>query len=230
MIYRLRAQISVHCAGLVLACLLTGLLTGCPGLPAKYSELQDREAADKAAAQSLKTLRKLITEQNYKQMGFESLEEAQNAALDNAIQDYAVDLASLKEFRTGDDPGKLLLRTRSLVYPVLVNGEVRTSITIAYRDKAWEAQSFGRSNFIKLLADRLAAQSKTQNLTRRDFFIVRVPAFNLVFLGYRMNRKFMLLPILHSPEYGISAGIPTPADIVFTRLRAAARSYDDLPR
>jgi hypothetical protein len=230
MIYQSRAQTSAQCIGLVLSCLLAGLMAGCPEPPAKYSELQSREAADKAAAQSLKTFRKLISEQNYKQMGFESLEEAQNATLDNAIQDYAVDLASLKEYRSGDDPTKLLLQTRSLVYPVLVNGEVRTSMTIAYRERVWKAQSFGRSNFMRLVANQLAAQSKTQNLTRNDFFIVRVPAFNLIFLGFRVDRKFMLSPVINSTEYDLSAGTPMPADIVLTKLRTAARSYDDLPR
>lgn len=223
-------EISRIFIGVILFGVLAGFSAGCSKQPIRYSEKESREAANIAAAKSLRTLRKLISEENYKQMGFDSLGEVANAALDYSIPEFAIDVASVREYRSDGDPGTLLVFAHSLVYPVLVSGEVRTSITMAYRDQVWKAQSFGHSNFTRLLAIQLAAQSKNQKLDRNAFFIVRVPAFNLVFLGFRINRKFMFAPVFDAPEYDLVAGTPVPADIIVEKLQAAARDYNDLPR
>jgi hypothetical protein len=204
------------------------VLIGC----SQQSELSEEElsAADKAAANSLATFRKMITLQNCRQMGFDSLDEARHATLDNSVREYAVDLQSLQEYWIGNDPGKMLVPTRSLVYPVLVNGEARSSITMSLRKDVWEANSFGYSNFTRVLAGRIDTQAKKENLPRKAFFIVRVPAFNLVFLGYRLKRTLMLSPVLDSPEYDFAAGLPVSAAVVFQKLQAAAGDYQDLPR
>ncbi len=229
MIWCSHAITSVKFSCLIVLGFIAGLAIGCSRPPARYSEPESSEAADRAAAASLATFRKLITDQNFRHMGFDSLEEVKNAALDNSIKEYEIDLNSLKKYRTGDDPEEFLLPAHSLVYPVLVNGRVRTSITLGYRDNAWKAQAYGRSNLMKIIANQREDLSKNQQLIRSAFFIVRVPALNLAFLGYRVNRTLMFSPILDSPGYGFAAGIPMPSDFVLQRLRSAARDYDDLP-
>jgi hypothetical protein len=206
--------------------LLAVLFTGCSGSQVASSEKE----ADKAAAKSLKTFSRLITKENYVKMGFKSLDEVKKAKLDNSIRDYMIELSSLKEYREGTNPERLLIRMHSLVYPVLVDGEARTSLTVAYRESRWEAHSFGYSNFTKLLAVQLNELSKNQRLPRSAFFIVRVPALNLVFLGYRTKEKIMLISVLDATNYDISVGVPVPAGIVLTKLRSAAQKCNDLPR
>jgi hypothetical protein len=141
-----------------------------------------------------------------------------------------IELSSLKGYQSGTNPEKLLIRMHSLIYPVLVDGEVRTSLTIAYNDKKWETHSFGYSNFARSLAAQLNEQSKKQRLPKSAFFIVRVPALNLVFLGYRRKEKLMLTLVLDAPNYDLIVGEPLSASVVLTRLQSAAAKHNNLPR
>jgi hypothetical protein len=182
------------------------------------------------ASRALETFKKLVTEQNYKQMGFESLNEVALATLGEPIQDFMVRLDHLSKYQEGRDPNEILSPTNLFVFPVLVEEQVRSSIDIVGQEGTWEAVSFGAPNFIGVLTNQLMAQSKAQGLPTHHFFVVRVAAFNLVFLGNRADKELVLTPLVDTPEFKLEAGVPVPADKAFAALAPAAEKHDGLPR
>ena len=61
-------------------------------------------------------------------------------------------------------------------------------------------------------------------------FQVRIPAFNLVFVGYVDSGRLMLTPVVDTQRYGLTAGTAVAADQVFARVKPDAERDPGLPR
>ena len=183
------------------------------------------------ASESLATLSKLVTKQkNYREMGFESLNELKRMNIGEPLQVFIVRLDHLKEYKKGGDPNKMLSGGNHVIYPVLVNKQVRSSVTIAEVEKNWRAVSFGNPTVVKLLTKIRMDSAETNRLPLSSYFIVRVPALNFYFLGYRIDNKLMLTPLLDDPRFEFKTGVSKSADKVFTTILPAAKEHDGLPR
>jgi hypothetical protein len=182
------------------------------------------------AQKSLDTFRSLVTQENYKQMGFDSAEEIRSAILDTPIVDYLVRLDRLKEYLPENNPDSLLTATNQLLYPVLVRRTVKSSLTLSKIKEQWQVVSFGNTNLTKTISRTLATNMKTTGVSRLSYFTVRVPALNLVFLGYRLNNRLMLIPVMDNARLEFTAGTSLPGETVFARLLPEARTHDGQPR
>lgn len=191
--------------------------------------VKQTEEIQRVASEALVTFSKLVTKENYKQMGFESSEEVLMAKLGQPLQDFMVRLDQLKEYQPASDPDKLLSGGNQVVYPLLVTEQVRSSITIGEINGNWKAVSFGSPKFIKLSNTILTKSAEVTGISPSSYFVVRVPALNLVFLGYRIDNKLMLVPLLDAPHFGFKAGVSMEANEVFTTILPAAREHDGLP-
>src|SRR4249920_1258685 len=69
-----------------------------------------------AAAQSLQTFGKLITKDNYKELGFDSVEEVVEARLGAPLAIFFVRLDRLREYQPGSDPNTLLADSAQVYY------------------------------------------------------------------------------------------------------------------
>lgn len=182
------------------------------------------------AQRSLETFSQLITKDNYRQMGFESPEEVRSATLGTPIQDFMVQLDKLKKYESGSRPDELLTATSQVIYPVLVKGQVRSSITLSKTKESWQAVSFGSTNFVKLVSSTLMESSKVTELDYSSYFIVRVPSLNLFFLGFRSNNELMLVPLMDNNRLKFKAGVSMKAERVFSTILPDAKAHDGLPR
>jgi hypothetical protein len=114
-------------------------------------------------------------------------------------------------------------------YPVLVGHQVRSSITVGAGTKGWEVTSFGSPNRARLLSRALAESAETAHVSSSSLFVVEVPGLKLLFVGYRVEGRIFLTPILDDPSFQFKAGQPISADKVFARIRVAAKSHRDFP-
>lgn len=89
----------------------------------------DSDAAA-GARQSLSALGELVTEQNAQQLGFESPRQAASATLGQPFPAYLVRLDELRAWHPGASADALLKPLDRLIYPVLVDGKVRSSVTV----------------------------------------------------------------------------------------------------
>ena len=185
--------------------------------------------AQEAATQGIETLRQMITEQNYRAMGFQSVDEVKSAALGAPLPIFYVQLDQLKSYEPATDPNKLLTDVNQMMYPVTVKDEVRSSVVVAKADGVWKATRFGGPNVIQSVAQVRSTVARSSETPPASTFVVRVPALNFYFLGYRAGDKLMLAPLLDDSRYNFKAGVPMPAEEAFRALAAAAKNYNGLP-
>jgi hypothetical protein len=175
--------------------------------------------ADVAAQNGLKTFKKLITEENTKTMGFKSSSDASRMRLgDEPLKVFLVGFKALKEYRSDNDPEKLVFDMHRFIYPVNVDNEVRSSLTVAEikNNKGWKAIEYGSPKLINLLLRFRKAKSD---------FVVWVPGMSLHFIGKREDGKIKLASVVGLPQYEFVAGEFVPAGEVFARLQKQTKNY-----
>jgi hypothetical protein len=180
--------------------------------------------AQSAATQSLATFRKLVNAQNFKELGFESADEVANAALGTPLRTSMVKLEQLKAYKSGDDVNRLLSELPQVYYPVTVQNQVRSTVTVEQANGKWRATGFGPANLAKQIdrASKAGAASGAQ-------ILVHVAPFNLYFVGTRVENRLVLTPVGDYASYNLKAGASLPADEVFTTLVPFAQQYNGLP-
>ncbi len=176
------------------------------------------------AVRALDTFRKLVNEQNYRAMGFDSVSEVRSATIGQPLVEFYVRLDKLREYRPGGNPVSLLDGGDKVIYPVLVGQQVRSSIVLARDSSGWAAASYGGPNATKLLYRTKAAVGGGQ------YFAVNVLALGLHFLGTRQQGNLVLAPLLDDQQGRWKAGAILPADRVFGPLVEDAKAYNGLPR
>ena len=173
-----------------------------------------------AAINAVSLLRKLVNEQNYKSLGFETVDEVKQARLGQPMEVYYLGLERMKSYQAGEDPNNLLTPSAELIYPVTVGGDVRTGVTIVHKEQGYESSSFGNADIVKRLAGYRRSAKE---------FAVRIPAFNLYFVGRPVNSHVLLVPIANNPRLKAQAGEATPLEVVVDQLRPYVDSYDGRP-
>lgn len=184
--------------------------------------------AQTAATNGLETFRKLVTRDNYKELGFETADEVANARLGTPLRVYIVKLDALRQYQIGSDPNALLDEAPQLYYPVAIGAQTRASVVVEQAEGKWKAVSFGNAGLAKQIA-QLSKETSSQTPSSPET-IVQIPALGLYFLGQRNpDNKLALTPLATNATYNLRAGATEPAEEVFAKLVPAAKSYNGLP-
>jgi hypothetical protein len=196
------------------------VLVGCSEQnPPKPPAPQPQEAATNA----LGVLQKLVTEQNFKGLGFDSVDEVKNAQLGQPLQVFTIGLDKLKGTTTAAEAASVLAPSPETIYPVTVQGAVRSSVTIMHKQEGYAPASFGNAEVIKALS-RLRRPEAGANE-----FVLRIPAFNMYFLARRVENQVMAVPIADDPRIKVKAGEAVPLPTLLEALRPIANEYNGLP-
>ncbi len=178
--------------------------------------------AQQAASNALATLQKLVTEQNYKSLGFSSVDEVKSAALAAPLAMFNIGLDRLKSYQAGQDANALLTASSETIYPVTAGGQVRSSVTVVKKEGGYTTASFGNAEVVKGLS-----RYRSENLP--NAFAVRVPALSLYFLGNRIENRLMLTPIAEDSRIPFRVGLAVPAEEVLKAIVPLAQAYNGLP-
>src|SRR5690554_5922821 len=117
-------------------------------------ELRIRETQP-VAKEALETFKKLVTEENFNNLGFDSLEEIRSAVIGTPLVDYMVRLDMLRKFDSRSNPSELLTPTNLVYYPLIIKKQTKSSITISKIKEQWQAVSYGGANIIKIISKTL---------------------------------------------------------------------------
>jgi hypothetical protein len=172
-------------------------------LPLRASKNKD---ADAEASRGLLVLKQLITAENYKDYGFNSMEEVSQLELGTGIDVFYVFNDDLKGFQATTDPGKVIKPSETRIYPVTVKGEGRLLITVRLRDGKWRTAKFGRPDLALNLAKRQANQ-KAFKLGGSNEYELEIPAMHLNFVAVGrpdVTKSIMLLPLDHFTMVAVS--------------------------
>lgn len=189
--------------------------------PQANAQVQAMGSIDEAAAAGLKTMRALAEGGDSGSLGVRSPKDFDGATIGEKLDVFMIRLDALKAAPV-DAPSaeKLLTSTTESVVPVLIGGQVRSSITITRGTGGFEASAFGEADLQGLGESRPPGQGA---------FLVQVPALGLQFLGSREAGKLMLTPMVSDPRLRLETGKAAPADDVVRQLVPLARSHDGLP-
>ena len=187
--------------------------------PPKPPSTQPQEAATTAIG----VLQKMVNESNFRDLGFDSLDQVKQAQPGQPLKVFEIGLDQLKGYKAETNPDSLLLQSSKTIYPVEVNGQVKSSFTVNHRENGYQASSFGNAAIIKSLS-----QYRQSGVAGNDF-VVRVPAFNMYYLGRRIENRLLLVPIIDDPRLKLKPGEAVPAQTVLEQLVPLANAYNGLP-
>jgi len=191
--------------------------------------VEARKLADKAASEALKTLPKLVTNQNVHSLGFDSLAQAKRARLGMPTGEYVVRLDELKMYDVSSDASRLFHRVERITYPIQADGTTRSAVEIVRAGEGWTVGTFGGASTMRALAEVRAATARRDGRDISSYFKATIPAFNLVFVAISRDDGVFLTPVADSPKYHLVKGQTLPAEQALNILSPAAKKHNGLP-
>lgn len=179
--------------------------------------------AKTAAPVALNRLAAAASTENYRLLGFRSPEEAKSSSLGTPVLIYDVPLDKLRSFPVMGESISLLVGGNRLLYPVLSNLEVRSSVTVGKVNGTWTPLSSGRPKFAASIFGARNSDATKAGMPETSYIEISIPALNLEFLGRVDAENLFLIPIRDYQALGLSAGQAYPGREVFARLAAIAR-------
>ena len=167
--------------------------------------------AQDAEAEKIHTELKGLYEEMGRDLGFANEDELRGSTLGSPIKVFMSGLDDLEKFGGGDDPHKILVNTKEVIYPIYSGGEFKSSITLVERDGKWELASFGGAEA------KLSESSRSKHMTsnrgiNQDYMVVHVPAMQQLFVGYDNQGKLFLIPCHDHDVMNFQVDIPMPAE------------------
>jgi hypothetical protein len=182
--------------------------------------------ADEAAKHTLSQLSGLPAK-GLKHAGIAGADEAKKSGLDAPLPVYMVGLDTLKAY-DGQKPDKeLLLDLQQVLYPVVVNGEVTSSLGVQKTEQGWETSEIRSPELAKLVVQIRGAAMTAEKRRASSFFLVRIPALQMVFVAQGDN-ELSLRSVVDVPELGLAANTPISGRALFAKLAPIAREYKEV--
>jgi hypothetical protein len=180
-----------------------------------------------AAKEGVKQFEELMTDSNFSNYGFESLEEVKKIELGHPLPVLMVRLDELRKYKAGDDPCKLLYPLGKVVYPVLVDDKVRSGLALEEENGIWTPSTFGISNSIRRYSQ--AREKHAGRPSDGDYFLLKVMSLNHVYMGHRKDKDLRLVRVRDqaAAEQKLEG---LPAATLFVELAKLAKEHDGLPR
>ncbi|UCC40908.1 MAG: hypothetical protein JSV96_05595 [Candidatus Aminicenantes bacterium] len=189
-------------------------------IPYIYSQ-EEQTSLDElvqVAKNALEIFNELVTAENYKSMGFESLDEVKKIDVVEPLQVFIVRFVDLLEYESGADPDEIISGGDQFIYPVTFENEVRSSIVVEKVNNEWEAARFGGASLVKLLTE----------FAEESDFVIYMPSLSLYFVAfYDADDKLALVPILDDSNFEFSAGEAIFATEAFDKILPIARNYKE---
>jgi hypothetical protein len=213
--------------------LVVGALAGALGMAipsAAQQQVRIPSEALQEAQRSLQFLQRLESgAEHFKGLGFRSRDEAKSAVLGEPMRLYRVPLDRLREYQAGADPNGLLVDSNSVIFPLNVGGEHRSSVTVLQQKGKWGIVSLGRPALTKALTETRQRQAAATQVPRDAYFAVHVPALGHHFIAYRSGGNLLLVPLTSEPALGWEEGQAVDAQRAFTALVPEAKALQTGP-
>lgn len=187
------------------------------------------EAAHAEAKRALDSLRQAADPEGQRALGLEKADEARAATLGEPVPVYMIRLDQLQQYQ-GEEASRLLVDLQLRVYPVTVGGQARSVVEVRAQGGRWEVARLGGAQKSRLLERGRRSAMAASHMASSDFFEVRIPALNKLFLGHHEASGLQLTPLVDEPALGLVAGRPERAEKVLSLLVPLAREVPrDMP-
>lgn len=143
---------------------------------------------EQAAQNGLDSFKQTVNETNFRALGFDSVDEAEKATLGEPAKLFTVPNNKLADYKKSTTNIRGLIQdTHRLVYPVMVNGEGKTLITISQEPQGWRLATIGdqrvAGNLARIRKDKIASAGSGPGSSPDNYYDVRIQAFAADFLA-----------------------------------------------
>jgi hypothetical protein len=166
------------------------------------------------AISTLTNLAKVLTPSSSRFLGL-SIEQLAAAELGDPIVVFPVRLALLKGLPRVSDPYALMGNTAKVLYPVLIQQNVRSCVVVLRYDEGWKLGAIGGTELIQ----RLTKAKGTLRSVNRVTFAVQLAPIDLYFLASKVSNSYDLIAIdensrLHLKTGDVRPSLPVLQDIL----------------
>lgn len=205
------------------AALLTVLvgLTGCSG-----SQSTSVDPLLQEAESGMDVMSALIDADNAESMGFQDLEELENAALGTPLFLHHIPLDALAAHDLTRSPQRLLVDGDMALFPVMVDGDVRSLLSMRRDGGAWRPSSIGRPAHALALVEARQRHAQTHNIEHEEAFIVDIPSMNLTFIAHANESGLMMSGVFDHDQLGVDANSSENGRALIERLHQAAQTFE----
>ena len=162
-------------------------------------------------------------------MGFDRPEDAQKAALGSPLATHMIRLDALQKYQPGTKVNALLGPTQEFMFPVLVDGTTRSSISMVLIKGSWRPASFGAPFLSRELVKVREARGRDAEVAAPAMFLVKVPALKVHFIAYRKDGGLFFASVVDDRRFGFKAGEAMPAEKAIEKMLPAARRHNGAP-
>jgi hypothetical protein len=179
-----------------------------------------------AATKALGELKALAAMKDINMPNVPSIEVLNTARLGDMMPQFMIRLDRLQKYSTTEAPKSLIEKTSRVTFPVVgPETEVISSVEVDHVDNVWRTADLNNVAYVKAFD----LVRKELGLLTSQCTLIRVPAFNLYFLG-REGLNGMEMAYLGEKAFNdIPAKRFVPAAQVLTQLSAVAKNYNGLP-
>lgn len=169
-----------------------------------------------------------VTEKNAGRLGFKTAAEAQAASLGDPISVALIGLNDLKAFERGTKVGSMLRDARTLWFPVLLNGEVRSKLEISEVNGQWLAGEFGRPELARTVNGVREGLPKILEVVKARSsgppMLVRIPVLHVdLFYETGPEGGFLVPAGAGGLPDGVEVGKAYPAEELLARFAGLAQ-------
>jgi hypothetical protein len=175
-----------------------------------------------AALAALPTLHELVASGKPQHRGFRSVDEAKSATPTDPMPMYGVGLTALSAFRPGQDARALLVDKEEQLFPVAVDGDVRTSMIVRKQPGGdWETTQFVHGPMAPAVHQGRHRVSKGRGVDATSLMFIDVPSLATL-LGHDERGTLMVTPVYDIAGTQMRAGETYKASEVFALLQPLA--------
>ena len=168
------------------------------------------------ALKGLETLRTIANNDDYEFFGYDSRDEIGKEELGEPIEVKTIDIYKLQdEANPEDNIDKLVINTNESIFPVMVNGEVMSSIRVASIEGEYEVVSSGSAS----LAKDVFKMIKTLGLNVEDSYLLELPGLETELIGRKNGRNIMVTPLYDNLELSLTEGVSINLYLIAKKLK-----------
>jgi len=168
-------------------------------------------------------------EQLVQRLGFDDLAQLEMVRPGPVLVVKWVRLDTLSQFKSGDNPDKIMAFANSIIVPLSIQGkegevaQVMSSLTLGLfkkeKEKEWRWTRRGAQSRIRKIYEYRNEANE----------LVEIPGLNLRFIGKRASGEVRLIPLYDAKFEGfeLNAGVEQPASDVFSGLAIEAKAILD---
>ncbi len=213
---------------------LMAVTLGLPWVSARRANAQGPSSGpDLAGAAAMDALQKSLATvratKDFQLMGLTSRSEMEQVTLGRPMQVREIGYDNLLSYREGSDVASVFTGPDQLLYPVVVRGEVRSSLTLVRNGQEWRLTTYGdvgRTREIEKTRLGVVQRAGESGRGEAAVSLASVPAFGLYLVALARDGRTLLSPVSASVPAGLELNDSMEESEAIARLSAYAKDFD----